>query len=62
MFKKLNILDEKDKRLRLISEDVTFPLTKEEKDIIKNAMAQRKRGLLYRNAQIPICRILIFLS
>lgn len=38
MFKKLNILDEKDKRLRLISKDVTFPLTKEEKDIIKNAM------------------------
>ena len=30
MFKKLNILDEKDKRLRLISKDATFPLSKEE--------------------------------
>ena len=31
MFKKLDILDEKDKRLRLISKDVVFPLSKEEK-------------------------------
>ena len=34
MFKKLDILDEKDKRLRQISKDVTFPLKKEYKDII----------------------------
>ncbi len=38
MFKKLKILDEKDKRLRTISKDVIFPLQEEEKDIIKNAM------------------------
>lgn len=38
MFKKLKILDEKDKRLRLKSKDVTFPISKEEKDIIKCAM------------------------
>lgn len=38
MFKKLKILDEKDKRLRTISKDVIFPLSEEEKDIIKNAM------------------------
>ena len=31
MFKKLNILDEKDKRLRSKSVDATFPLSKEEK-------------------------------
>lgn len=38
MFKNLKILDEKDKRLRLISKDVTFPLTKDEKQIIKDTM------------------------
>lgn len=35
MFKKLDILDEKDKRLRMISKDVEFPLSKEEKDLIQ---------------------------
>ena len=34
MFKKLDILDEKDKRLRQISKEVTFPLKNEYKDII----------------------------
>ena len=34
MFKKLNILDEKDSRLREISKDATLPLTKEYKDLI----------------------------
>lgn len=38
MFKKLKILDEKDKKLRTISKDVSFPLSKEEKEIIRNAM------------------------
>lgn len=38
MFKKLKILDEKDKRLRQISKEVTFPLSKEEKETIKIAM------------------------
>ena len=31
MFKKLDILDEKDKRLRMISKDATFPLSDKEK-------------------------------
>lgn len=31
MFKALNILDEKDKRLRKISEEVTFPLSEDDK-------------------------------
>jgi len=35
MFKKLDILDEKDKRLRMVSDDVTLPLSKEEKKLIK---------------------------
>ena len=32
---KLNILDEKDKRLRKISEDIKFPITKEDKELIQ---------------------------
>lgn len=38
MFKKLDILDEKDKRLRLISKDATFPLSKEYKKLIQQAI------------------------
>ena len=33
MYKKLNILDEKDKRLRIKSKEVEFPLSKEDKNI-----------------------------
>lgn len=35
MFKKLEILDEKDPVLRKVSDDVVFPLTKEEKKLIQ---------------------------
>ena len=38
MFKKLKILDEKNKILRTISKDVEFPISDEEKEIIRNAM------------------------
>lgn len=38
MFKKLNILDEKDKRLRKKSVDVSFPLSNEDKELIKRAI------------------------
>ena len=34
MFKKLDILDEKDKRLREISVDAEFPLSKDEKKFL----------------------------
>ena len=34
MFKKLDIIDESDKRIRQISKEVTFPLNKETKDTI----------------------------
>lgn len=40
MFKKLDILDEKDKRLRKVSEDVSFPLTKEYKKLIQQSIDQ----------------------
>ena len=36
MFKKLEILDEKDKRLRMVSKEVEFPLSKEDKNIIQH--------------------------
>src|SRR5574344_2716039 len=38
MFKKVDILDEKDKRLRMISTDVTEPLSKDEKKLIQRAI------------------------
>lgn len=38
MFKKLDILDEKDKRLRMISKEATFPLPKEYKKLIQQAI------------------------
>lgn len=40
MFKKLDILDEKDKRLRIVSKDATLPLTEEYKDIIKQIITE----------------------
>lgn len=40
MFKKLNILDEKDKRVRMISKDAKLPLSKEYKDVIENIITE----------------------
>ena len=40
MFKKLNILDEKNKVLRQISKEVTLPLSKEDKQIIKDIIKE----------------------
>ena len=40
MFKKLDILDEKDKRLRKISVDAKLPLSKEYKDIIEQIITE----------------------
>lgn len=40
MFKKLDILDEKDSRLRKISKDATLPLSKEYKNIIKQIITE----------------------
>lgn len=47
MFKKINVLDEKDKRLRKISKDATLPLSNEDKEIINNVI----KHLTY--SQIP---------
>ena len=38
MLKTKDILDEKDKRLREISKEVKFPLTKKDKELIKTMM------------------------
>lgn len=38
MFKKLDILDEREKCLRKISEDATFPLSKQDKDLIQRCI------------------------
>lgn len=38
MFKKLNILDEKEKVLRSISKEVAFPLSKEDKQLIQRCI------------------------
>ena len=40
MFKKLDILDEKDKRLRKISVDAKLPLSNEYKDIIERIITE----------------------
>ena len=40
MYKKLDILDEKDERLRKVSVDAKLPLTKEYKKIIKNIITE----------------------
>ena len=40
MYKKLNILDEKDSRLRKISKDAVLPLSKEYKDIIDHIIKE----------------------
>lgn len=40
MYKKLNILDEKDKRLRNISVEAKLPLSKEYKDIIEHIITE----------------------
>ena len=40
MFKKLNILDEKDSRLRKISKDATLPLTDEYKELVNRMITE----------------------
>lgn len=51
MFKNLKILGEKDKRLRLISKEVTFPLSKEEKQTIKDTMEYLKYSQIEKYAK-----------
>ncbi len=51
MFKKLKILNEKDKRLRTISKDVIFPLTDDEKKVINNAMENLKYSQIEKYAK-----------
>ena len=51
MFKKLNILDEKDKRLRIISSEVNMPLDKEYKKIIKQMITELKYSQIEKYAE-----------
>lgn len=51
MFKNLKILGEKDKRLRLISKEVTFPLSKDEKQTIKDTMEYLKYSQIEKYAK-----------
>ena len=51
MFKKLKILDEKDKRLRTVSKDVIFPIDNEEKETIKMAMENLKYSQIEKYAK-----------
>ena len=45
MLKTKDILDEKDKRLRMISKEVSFPLTKKDKDLIKLLRYAKQLGV-----------------
>lgn len=47
MFEKVKILDEKEKILRKVSEEVVFPLSNEEKELVKNGLKH------LRYSQIP---------
>ena len=51
MFKNFKILDEKDKRLRKISKEVIFPLSKEEKQTIKDVMTYLKYSQIEKYAE-----------
>ena len=51
MFRNFKILDEKDKRLRKISEDVVFPLDKEEKKTIEDVMTYLKYSQIDKYAK-----------
>ena len=44
MLKMKDILDEKDKRLRLVSKDVEFPLSKKDKETIEKMIELIKKG------------------
>lgn len=51
MFRNFKILDEKDKRLRMVSKEVTFPLSKEEKDTINDVMTYLKYSQIEKYAK-----------
>ena len=51
MVKMKDILDEKDKRLRLVSKDVTFPLSKEDKKVINEMVEYLTNSQIERLAE-----------
>lgn len=51
MFRNFKILDEKDKKLRMISKEVTFPLSIEEKKTIEDVMTYLKYSQIEKYAK-----------
>lgn len=51
MFRNFKILGENDKRLRMISKEVSFPLSKEEKDTIDDVMTYLKYSQIEKYAE-----------
>ena len=51
MLKMKDILDEKDRRLRLVSKDVTFPLSKEDKKVINEMVEYLTNSQIERLAE-----------
>lgn len=51
MFKKLNILDEKDKALRTVCSEVEFPLSKEYKDTINQVITHLRYSQIEEKAE-----------
>lgn len=51
MFKKLDILDEKDKALRTVCSEVAFPLSKEYKDVINQVITHLKYSQIEEKAE-----------
>lgn len=51
MFKKIHILDEKDKRLRIVSKEVTTPLSSEEKSLVKDIIKNLTYSQIDRYAE-----------
>lgn len=51
MFKKVNILDEKDKHLRMKNSDVTFPLSKQDKELLNNMLEHLHKSQIEKYAK-----------
>lgn len=51
MFKNFKILDEKDKKIRTVSKEVSFPISKEEKQTIKDVMTYLKYSQIEKYAE-----------
>ena len=62
MLRTKDILDEKDKRLRLVSEEVTFPLAKEDREKIQSMIEYLTSILTPIYAILLICPINYYIT